>query len=218
MSFGFEIPAREMANFESAIKEYYQATGKDAAYVVNRQALNVAIKAAQNTPSADKGAIEGVTRRPWWPKLVAKVMMSGKQIKVGRGKKRRTITAAVSGHYTRAEARQVSKKMIGNRVKKAGFIRSGWSPAIKRLSAEKLKLKGQAAGTPAFTRNEGKAPGDVVIAQPGISPTAEIINKATGAEKVAGPALISAYGLAAADMRGYVAETYGETARKFSAK
>jgi len=218
LQVSFEIPAREIARFEAAIKEYYQRTGKDAAYVVNRQALNVAIKTAQNTPVADASAIRRIVQKPWWPKFVAKRIM-GKGIRLtGKKPKRYGGRSQVRGSYTVEEARQASKQIVKNRLKKKGWVRSGWSVAIARLAALKLAMKGRVSGTPSFTRDGTKAPGDVVIATPGISPRAEIINRAAAAVPVASNALRHGLALAAADMREYVREKYGETAKEFSAK
>lgn len=213
----FDIPPEEERNFHAAIREYYEATGKDAEYVVNRQALNVAIKTGMNTPQANAGAIRAVAEKEWWPKFVAKRLHRGSKVVLkGKTGKKYKGRRHIQGKYTREEAKAASKQMIKNRIAKSGYIRSGWLPAINKLSAMKLASKGRVGKTPSFTRNREKQPGDVVVARPGIHPLAELVNKADGAVEVAGPALIRGLSLAAADMRGFIAEKYGATAKKFS--
>ena len=218
----FDIPEAEEQAFFAEVKRYMALTGKDAEYVVNRTSLNVAIKANQNTPEANVGDIRALKDRPWWPKLVAKrLSKSGYRLREGVGarmpkryKGRVTISA---GKYTREEARAVSKRLIDIRVRRRGYIRSGWSPAIVALSKQKAASRGRnsMARVPRWAKGS-KAPGDVIVAKPGVHPVAEIINKAAGVLEVATPALRKAIVLATIDMRQFLNEKYGETAREFS--
>jgi hypothetical protein len=109
--------------FDREIKNYLIATGKDGAYVVNRQSLNVAIKTAAETPIADAAKIRAVAERPWWPKFIASRMRKP---------------------FTRKQARKVSKGIIGKRVRSRGYVRSGWRLAIAALQALKVKSRGVA--------------------------------------------------------------------------
>lgn len=203
----------EEIEYGRALKEYMEATGKDAAYCTNRQALNVAIKTANNTPLGDKSKIRDLANKVWWPKYVAKrIKGSEKGIRVGKQKGQRKY---VKGTYTVKEARAVSKRLIRNRERRVGFIRSGWNPAIKELSALKLKTRGI---MPAGTRNIKKPKGEVRIAKPGINPVATIINHSKGAEVVGAEALKNGIALATADMRGFIADKFGDTAKKFNGK
>lgn len=205
----FTVDERE---FGKTIREYIDATGKDAAYCANRQGLNVAIKTARGTPLADKSKIREVVNQTWWPKYVAKNISGsrgGITITQRGGKKRK-----VQGHYTVKDARAVSIRLIRKKLRRAGFIRSGWNPSIVGLAALKLKT---APALPAGTRNIKNPKGSFVAAKPGINPVCTIINDSQGAEKVGAAALQNGIALATADMRGFIAERFGETAKKFNA-
>lgn len=203
--------------FDAAIREYQGAVKKDWAYVANRQALNVAIKTGMATPIANKQKIRDLTKEPWWPKYVAKRINSekGVRVKAGKTKGGNQKFKKIKGRYTRAEARKVSKRLIDLRIARTGFIRSGWLPAIKILSALKLKAKSASlAGTGKIQRPKG----DARVAQPGDKPLAIIINHSQGAEKVGGKALQKGINQAAVDMRQFIRERGSETARRFNSK
>lgn len=199
-------------DFNAALIEYWAQTKKDLAYVTNRQALNVAIKAYQSTPIADESKIRALDKRSWWPKFVAKTIgkrASGGRVKVG--KRRFSIGGKrAAGSYTRAQARRISEGLILARLKRVRFIKAGWAPAIKILSALKMRMKASTADT----RKIRRPAGDAVVAIPGATPMAMIINKSAGATKVATTALQKAFNLAAADMRQYLRDSMLPTAKK----
>jgi hypothetical protein len=58
----------------------------------------------------------------------------------------------------------------------------------------------------------------VRIAKPGINPVATIINHSKGAEVVGAEALKNGIALATADMRGFIADKFGATAKKFNGR
>ncbi|HWN09766.1 MAG TPA: hypothetical protein VNO50_10945 [Pyrinomonadaceae bacterium] len=194
--------------FDASLAQYLDVTQKDMDYVCNRAALNVAIKAGQATPLADSSDIDALPQKPWWPKYVAK-RISGRGVTLG-GKKKKHI----KGGYTRAEARKVSAKLVSNRKKRRGYMRSGWVPAIRILSVRKLQALQRSLSGTAGIRNP---PGDAIPAQPGWDVVATIINKAKGANIVASAALQTAVDLAALDMRQYIAEKMQPTADQFNA-
>jgi len=208
MELHFELDMRE---FNRAIEEYLDATKKDLAYVCNRQAVNVAIKAKQNTPLADPDAIEAVGRRAWWPKYISKRL--GKTSKAGKRKaKGRT-------GFTRAMARRASRSYLASRKRRRGFIAAGWKRAIAILAAHKEALK---TGLPLIA--EGRAgriydpPGDAIPAIPGEVVFAEIINRAKAARPVAGIALQQGIYDAGEDMLTYIREQMQPTADLYNAK
>jgi hypothetical protein len=212
--------------FRAAFKEYAIAYKKDFAYLANRQALNVAIKTGQRTPIASRGKIEKLPKRLWWPMFVAKriysdkgvrVKVDGKSRKIKGSKGRKNKKGALIGvkRYTRAEARLVSQRLIEARLRRVGFIRSGWAPAIRELKKQKLRAKfAELQGISGIKRPKGTA----YVARAGVSPLAIIINHSQGAERVGARALQEGLNAAAVDMRGFVKEQCGQTAKKFNAK
>jgi len=216
------------AEFNQALFEYWVATKKDLAYVVNRQALNVAIKAFQHTPLATASSIIAVTKKPWWPKFVAKSIMSrrkGRRVKVGkkvfRLRSARDVKREGGVNYTRDQARQISAAIINARVKKIKFIAGGWIPAIKKLKQAKLRAR---FGGETVTDDAGipihkfvkTAYGNANVAFPGARPVATIINRTAASVKVGSFALQKAFDLAAKDMRKYIREKFLPTAKKFA--
>jgi hypothetical protein len=203
--------------FDAALREYQRETQKDWAYVANRQALNVAIKTGMRTPLANKAKIRALEEKEWWPKYVAKRINSqkGVRIKDGKTKGGKQKFRKVQGSYTRADARKVSKRIIQMRLSHVGFIRSGWLPAIKTLSALKLKAK---SASLAGTRGIQNPKGDARIARPGLKPVAVIINNSKGAEKVGAKALQAGMDAAAVDMREFIRERGAETAKRFNGR
>ena len=206
-----DLPADTLREFERELLRYWAHTQKDLAYVVNRQALNVAIKAGQQTPLADKQDILDLPRHEWWPKFVAKKLKSARGVRLkGRKGKRGRI---IQRNYTIPDARKASKQLVRNRLKRVGYIRSGWAGVIKSLALQKWIAKVRTIpGTRGFKKPEGYAIG----ARPGPSPVALIVNEAKGAPIVGTSALARAIGLAAADMRQYINERMGGTAKKYN--
>lgn len=212
--------------FNRAFREYAEAYPKDFAYLANRQALNVAIKTAQRTPLGSRRRIEALRRRAFWPKYVAKRIMSGRGVKIVengkarrvRGSKgRKTKKGKLIGvkRYTRADARLVSERLIEARLRRVGFIRSGWAPAIRELKKQKMRARvGEIAGIGNIKKPKGAA----VVAKPGVQTRAIIINHSQGAEKVGKRSLQEGMNEAAADMTQFAREQCGATARKFNAR
>lgn len=214
MTGTFDISAADMNAFQDQVKRYARETGKPAAYVVNRTALNVAIKTGMNTPIANVEHIRAVADNDWWPKKVAKRLSSGSEVKLkGKLPKKYGGRRNITGKYTREEAQRASKQMIKNRVAKKGYIRSGWLPSLRLLNQAKRATRGKIKDTPRFSRNPDKQPGSAIAAQPGVNPVAQIANSAEGVSPVGSKALQTGIILATFDMRQYIDEEYGEHAR-----
>ena len=196
----FKLDTRE---FQKALNEYYKQTEKDLSYVINRSALNVALKAAAATTPAERSSITGLVNQAWWPRYVAKRLA-----KKNKGK------------FTKAQARTESRKIIQARIRTTGWLKAGWIPAIRVLSA--LKLRASGIGSAMRGAGKIKSPrGEVRPARDGFNPTAVIANASATNQKALGrvtAALQSAFNLAAADMMKYLKERGQQTANKFSKK
>jgi len=216
MSAKIEFDTSKMTR---ALTEYQAATKKDFTEVVNRAAMNTAFRAAQFTKKADKSSIQALENQPWWPRYIAKYfrekghtfVKTSSAKKFGPGKS--TIRRFVKGSsYTKAEARALSRRIIGARVRAISFIRSGWIPAIRILAPfAKVQLRVDA-------KQRGQAKGDAKPAKVSINPTAHISNSVKGSGKIGGAALQQAIDFVAKDMIEYARKKMIETARRHSAK
>lgn len=204
------LPPSTIAEYERELLRYWAVTQKDLGHVVNRQALNVTIKAGQQTPVADKSDIESLPQKEWWNKYVAKQIQGDRGVRLG-GKKR----THIQGQYTTAQARRVSKRLVQQRKKRAGYTRAGWSGVIKSLAQQKAITR---RPTIRGTRNFKNPPGRAIAARAGEAPVATIINQAKGATVVAAAPLSRAVGLASADMRQFIKRQMEPTAKRFNAK
>jgi len=218
MSAKLEIDTSQMTR---ALREYQDATKKDFAEVVNRAAVNVALRAAQFTKKADRGSIQALENQPWWPRFIAKYFrdkgstfnktVSGRKFGIDEKVKVRRFVKGSS--YSKAEARQLSRRIIGSRIRAITFIRSGWIPAIRLLAPfAKVRLR------VADAKQRGKDKGGATPAKAGINPTSFIMNNAQGAGTVGDDALQKAVSFVASDMIAYARKKMSETARKHSAK
>lgn len=197
MADGFQIDTRE---FDKALVIYSQAVQKDAAYIVNRTALNVAIKTAAATPRTAPRQITNLLKKEvWWKVVTKRLKKKGRKI-------------------TRANRERYSEKMQRQRLKVRGYLRSGWNPAMRILTSAKAIAKGtigtrSAAGTKQFKN----PPGGATPAQPGVHVRAEIWTNADGAQEYP-EYLQRGMDAAAADMVQYAHKLMSDTARKHSAK
>ncbi len=206
-----------------AIAEYRGATHKDWGEIVNRAAVNVALRTAQGTKKADASAIRDLENQPWWPRFIAKYFRDRGHtfVKTSSAKKfggsksnKSTVRHFVKGSsYTVAEARALSRRIIAARVRGITFIRSGWIPAIRLLAPfAKVHLRVTDA------KQRGSDKGGATPAKVAINPTAYIFNSVKGAGIVGPAALQSAVSFVAKDMIEYARKKMIETARRHSAK
>lgn len=182
-----EFSTKQMAQ---ALDEYATATKRDMAYVCDRAGMNVCLRAAQGTPKANASEIRALKDEPWWPAFV------GKQFK---GEK-----------FTKREAKEMSRKIIGARVRAIKFTMAGWFPGARILAARigrSLRISGK------------KSYGTAIPAKSlTFNPVTVIINRAKGAPVVGKPALVAAFAYVASDMMTFARKRMAATARRHSAK
>jgi hypothetical protein len=173
--------------FTRALREYQNATGKDCVEVLNRAGRNTAYRAAQRTPKATAGKIRGeLMGSPTLRFALTRIALKKRGIhKVDRA----------------AFAAEV-RKFVSRRASSAGYIRSGWAPAIEALGGS---FRGKKAGKGYAT----KASVSRLIT--------EIVNSVPGAEKVGAAALQQAINFVAADMISYAQTKFAAPAAKHSA-
>ncbi len=195
--------------FQQVFREYAKWNKRDFADIVNAKMLDVTFRALSETPKADVSQIKNLESQSWWPKYVAK-RIAGGGVRFRRGSAKINIQGA---GYTRAEARQVSRKIIAARSRSVAFVKSGWLPAIKRLLGivrQRISSRTSTAGV----KQVGVPKGSVRPAAPGDSPSSEAINSALGVEKVGVGPLERAFAGAAADMEVYIARKLEDRARR----
>lgn len=206
---GITIDTRE---FQAALKLYARHSKRDLPYIVNKRAINVAFIAMRKTPSATAAkikrdlrkriAVDGRKGRKK-PPLVALMINSGSS-KL-RGEK------PEKGLYGQAMATEI-EEVIARRQRTRAYIKSGFLKTIRDIERRVPdRQKRQPRNVQTFSRPAGAGK----PAAFGINPTAEVINYATGARDIAGPALQAALAADAADMRKFTAKRMQQTANKF---
>lgn len=132
-------------SFERALQQYQAATGKDMAYVVNRAMNNWAVHGAKAIKEAVASKIQSLTSLPWWPKLVAKLMVArSRRMKAGMSTAawRRVFKRSMRQMqgkqriYTRDQARRRSRQIINARLHARLFLRGfflKWSNTIASM-------------------------------------------------------------------------------------
>lgn len=206
---GITIDTRE---FNAALQLYMRHSKRDLAFVVNKRAINVSFIAMRKTPAATAGKINRQLRKriavdgrkgKKKPPLVALMINKGSN-KIGGEK-------PAKGLYGAAMAEEI-REVIGKRQRTRAYIKSGFIKTIRDLEKrDRGRQKRQPRNVQTFSRQAGQ--GKPAFA--GINPTAEIINFATGAKEIAGPALQSALNADAADMRKFTAKRMQQTANKY---
>lgn len=164
-------------SFNQVLRRYAELSKRDWADIVNRKALQLAFETLKETPKADAAAIRELESKEWWPKYIAKRITGA-----GVTFKHKKATIHIQGRgYTRAEARQVSRKIIAARVRSTAFFKSGWLPAIRTL-LPLVRDKAKLAVTVGGAKQVGVDKGRARPAVSGTSPAAEIINSAFPSE------------------------------------
>lgn len=200
----FELDKTSLRGLDRALRTYQKATKKDMPDVVNRAAMNVAFRAAQFTPQANKESIRKLigVRNPY-ALTVWDLKRRGKRIP-----KRDKLEAAVN-------------RFIAAKLRTVAFIRAGWIPAAKKL--QKV-VKG---GRPKISlskirRLPGK--GDAVIARETLNTFSEVINKSTSKSPTSASALFrygqdglnKAVSFVTKDMLDYATERLRKNAKTFN--
>ena len=130
--------------FNAAIRKLAAVSRSDSDKVVNRAAMMVAAKAIEITRHAERGEIERLRQ-------IAQIITHGKRGK--RLKKERVVYAATpqslliylkqqwtegknprANGGSRADLMQKAARMVSKRISSINWVRSGWSPAVKKLA------------------------------------------------------------------------------------
>lgn len=176
-----ELDKHDVRKFQHALLIYKNATGKDARYVVNRAAMNVAFRAIQNTKEADlKDPIPADLKRPWsdmrnpWNLTLWNLRKQGIHPKI----------------LKTSDIRARARKMIASRKRARAFIRAGWLPAAKALKAI-VRAGAPGGALRGVRRRPGK--GSAKPAFQTVRPVAEITNASTS-KSASSPAALSRWG------------------------
>lgn len=195
---------------EAVLREYARWSRRDWADILNNKALDVAFRALPETPKANLAEVQAVVNKEWWPKYIAKRITKGVSFTVKR--KGEKIKKGFKGAFTRAQAREVSKRIISARSRSIAFIKSGWLPAIKRLfPLARDRVSRRSAGG---AKQYGVAKGSANPAIAGDHPFAQIVNSTIGADRVGVAPLQRAVNGSALDMAAYIARKMEDRARK----
>ncbi len=217
----------DLTQLNRALQEYHQASQRSFPEVCNRTARNLMYRTVQNMPNASRGAILQLAMAEWWPKFIAK-LISGKGVAWGHAgyttKKGKKVAARVwryQGAYTVAQARQVSRRLLGTRARSVSFLKSGFAKAGRQIPG-----RGPA----------GTAPSHLTFSQASVSPASMVkfstdilvaylskskpdtAKDAAGKERIARTALEKAVAFVVKDMREYIERKQAELAAEHSAR
>ena len=205
---GIDIDTRE---FQAALKQYVQHSKRDLAFIVNKRAINVSFLALKKTPTATAKRIERDLRK--------RVSVPGRKGK-GRPPKAALLIASGSakvglnhrmGLYG-AEMRDEISRVIKQRQRSRGYVKSGWLQSIRDLERN---TPGRKKRKPRNVQTFSRLPGEGRAARQGINPTAQVLNHASDAYKIAARPLQAALDADALDMRKFTAKRMQQTANKF---
>ncbi len=214
----------QTARFNSAIQEYAKHVKKDAAHVVNRQSLNVMIKAIQNSPVAsEKKILAGFGYSGMGDIQKYRRTKKGKVVKSGKPKVVRKFSKPLAykivnkksqKKLSRFEVGKAASVMLGKRIAAISYVKAGWIQPANHFAALKTGLKLTAAmkkPLKKFSRIKWSAS----TAKDGEKPWATFGHWSSAAGTVGKKVLAKALGLAATDMRDYIQKKYKGTARQF---
>lgn len=202
--------------FKTALKQYLEVTKKTLPDVMNQKALYIAKGAYEETPVADKSKIMklfGVGPKVKGVKTkydYSKMNTSAENIYLWRLKQ--------ANKDIPADYKKRALKMVQNRIKAVGSLRSGWKKAISILAGAVNEMV-VAQGPPIKTPSTAKP------ATPGFNPTSTFTYRTVierGGQKIIDPrcfqALQSAFDKEAKSMTEYLARRMQSDANQFTAK
>ena len=226
-----ELDPRSAREFSEALQKFADARKIDNATACNLAAQRVAVRAYANTKTADPAHIEEELGH-----IVGHALTFTKSGKISKSKRSRmqSIISTTSLAYNLVAARtfrRVGKAgmpksielqrqaglLIRKRVASAGFIRSGWIPAIRRLA--------QVAGAAFISTRARAGKGSVRMAKPGHNVFAEITNASVTEKnktseaaliRVGGEGLTRAIDETREEMNQIVSEQMDKAAAKFN--
>lgn len=212
MASPFQIDSSKL---HSAFKLYVQVSKRDFADIVNKRAINISFIAMRKTPAAQARTIKADLRRrikgggrrgKKRPPLAAILIASGSSKAGPDGKPK-------PGLYG-ARMRHEIEELIKRRQRTRAYIKSGFLKPIRDIEP---KVKGRARKRPRNVQGFSKVPGKGKPAFPVIRPVAQILNYATDAGRIAGPAVQAAVNADARDMVKHARRVMAKRARSFSA-
>ncbi len=215
--------ALDTRQFDAALREYAGFVKKDAAYVVNRQSLNVMIKAMNASPVATREKIAKALGLAGMEQVQAtRRTKSGKRVFTGRTKMVRKfkkpilykLASSTQKGLSKYEIAKKASAIYGRRLGAIGYVRAGWAPAAKRFEALKLGLKAVSVGK--VLKRFPKIRWSARTAKPGDIAGASFSHWIRARNKVSPGVLQKALNAAAVDMRDYIQKKFKESARKVS--
>ena len=192
-----ELDTRE---FQRALLKYIPTTKRDLPEIVNKRAINVAFKAIRFTPKASAPKIRRQLKKQAKGKApLAALIVNKLQGRFGR-----------QGYYG-AKMKSEVEEFIKGKVRGIGYLRSGWLASAQQMA----RLAGMKVGRSRATKVYGKGEhGQAKHAKPGWTPSATIINLATGIADVGKPALQKAINAEARELIRHVERKLKGSARK----
>ena len=190
--------------FQRALLKYIPTTKRDLPEIVNKRAINIAFKAIRYTPKAKPGKIRRAMKmRSSMNAPLAALILNKLQGQYGR-----------KGYYG-AEMRSEIEEFTKARIRGIGYLKSGWLAAAQHLA----QMSGQRGGTSRGAKDHGKGThGRAKYAKPGWTPSAQIINMASGIADVGKPALQRAVNAEAREILRHVERKMKGSARKHGIK
>jgi len=204
MSFNLQVDTRD---FDRALKQYIATTSKTLPEAINHKAGQVAFRAYNLTPKADRNKIAaelGATYEAVIGKR-GKALKRKKLAVATDGRARSLLVAQMKRRGLLGSAKDVSamvSRFVSKRLSSVSFFRAGWIPAIRAMAKGAM-----------FERRKGRPTGRAMKAKDGLSPVAEIENNATPPERKQTPAVSAfmqkalgqAFRQETADMEAYLA-------------
>ena len=205
----------DLSQFHSALDKYAQVSKRDFADIVNKRAINIAFISMRKTPAAQARSIKA--------SLMRRVKGNGRKGKgrppiaalmIASGSKKAGLVGKPSPGLYGAKMREEIEGLVKRRVRTRAYIKSGFLKAIRGIEPY---VKGRAKRRPQNIKKFSKEPGKGKRAIAVIKPVAVIINYATEAKKIAGPAIQAAINADARDMVKYAEKVMAKRAREASA-
>ncbi len=233
----FRLDTRE---FQQAIAQYSDATGKSNAESLNRAARNFAIKCISSTKkSKGAAAIRALQNTDWWPKVIAKIVshQAGKSagskalqaqwanrkrqegIKSGKHKKAFMLDAEERSYVK--YAKQISNQVLRSRTAAITFLRFFF-----RVLAAKMTGISKGAAIPSGKNFTGFSP----TVRPATDKKLSVAlsnsyafkrrgtKSASGAEKELSRAMAAALPATVDDITQYASKQLAKRARQYSGK
>lgn len=166
-------------DFAETLKRYMEHTKKDLAEVVNTKAFFVCLKALKHTPAARAAQIERELRqkiivdRPEGKTIIRRSRKGVARINlIVNARRKKKGLPGLQGAAMEAE----SLKVINARKASVGFAKAGWVWALRDLAP---LVPSAARYAQTHNIRIGSTPlGSSVAAQPSVTPTAQIANRA----------------------------------------